>query len=158
MIKKALIAVAAGTGLYALWNYFSGLKRTDAELETVVSMKVHKLDFKGLVVRVDVTLKNPAEGSFKVKYPFVKLLYKGVVVGTSTVVDRDIPLEKYSEAVADKIMIAIPIRSIFSASAGMIQSLAKEEPIKLEAKTISTIDLGWKKIPYEKTEEMILKK
>lgn len=157
-LRNILITVGVGTGAIAAWNYFSGLRKTSAELESINHINIHKLDLKGLVIRVDVQLKNPTKTKLKIKFPFVKLIYKEVTIGSSQAVDRDITIEKFSEAVAEKIMIEIPIRSIFSASAGMIKSLLNGETVKLNSKTTTTIDLGWKKIPYEKTEELILKK
>lgn len=137
--------------------YAARLRRTSEELETVNTINIHKLNLKGLIVRVDVQLKNPTRTKFKIKYPFVKLLYKGVTVGTSNVVDKDIPIEKFSEAVAEKIMIGIPVKGVFSVVFGMVKSLLAGEEIKITSKTITEIDLGWKKIPYQKTEESTLK-
>ncbi|MDD5464551.1 MAG: hypothetical protein PHP62_05375 [Candidatus Moranbacteria bacterium] len=156
--RKLLIGVGIGTGAIAAWNYFSGLSRTSAELESITHINIHKLYEKGLVVRVDVQLKNPTKTKLKIKFPFVKLLYKDVTAGSSQVLDRDIEIPSFGEAVAEKIMIEIPLGNIFSVGGGMITSLLKGETIKLKSKTISTIDLGWKTIPYEKIEELILKK
>jgi hypothetical protein len=156
--RKLLIGVGIGTGAIAAWNYFSGLRRTSAELESITHINIHKLYEKGLVVRVDVQLKNPTKTKLKIKFPFVKLLYKDVTVGSSQVIDKDIEIPSFGEAVAEKIMIEIPLGNIFSVGGRMITSLLKGETIKLKSKTISTIDLGWKKIPYEKIEELILKK
>ena len=36
--------------------------------------------------------------------------------------------------------------------------LTKGEAVKMNTQTLTSIDLGWKKIPYEKTEEITLKK
>ena len=156
--RKILIGVGIGTGAIAAWNYFSGLRRTSAELESITHINIHKLYEKGLVVRVDVQLKNPTKTKLKIKFPFVKLIYKDVTVGSSQVIDKDIEIPQYGEAVAEKIMIEIPFGNIFSVGAGLLTSLLKGETVKLKSKTISTIDLGWKKIPYEKIEELILKK
>ncbi|MBI2968907.1 MAG: hypothetical protein HYY40_13990 [Bacteroidetes bacterium] len=157
-LRNILITIGVGTGAIAAWNYFSGLRKTSAELESVNHINIHKLDLKGLVIRVDVQLKNPTKTKLKIKFPFVKLIYKDVTVGSSQVVDRDIEIPAFSEAIAEKIMIEIPMRNIFSASAGMLKSLVNGESIKMNSKTTTTIDLGWKKIPYEKIEELILKK
>ena len=157
-LKQTIIGTGIVGGLIAGVTYLFRLKRTSAELETVNRISIHKLDFKGLVVRIDVQLKNPTKTKFKIKFPFVKLLYKDVTIGSSKVVDKEIEIPAFGEAVAEKIMIEVPILSIFSAGAGMIKSLLNAETVKLKSKTISTIDLGWKKIPYDKTEELTIKK
>lgn len=158
MLKKILIATGIGGGLIAAANYFFRLKKTGDELESVSSIKIHKLDFSGLVIRVDVQLKNPTKTKLKIKFPFVKLIYKDVTIGTSQSVNRDIEIPAFGEAVVEKIMIKVPLRGIFSLSAGLIKSLSGGEQVKLNSKLITTLDLGWKKLPYEKIEELILKK
>ncbi|MBI3502309.1 MAG: hypothetical protein HY063_10995 [Bacteroidetes bacterium] len=158
--KKTIIGTGIIGGAIAGLTYFFRLKRTSVELESFASIKIHKLDLSGLVIRVDVQLKNPTRTKFKIKFPFIKLIYpadSGTTIGSSQVVDKDITIPAYGEAVAEAIMIKIPPRNVFSASAGMISSLLNGESVKLTSKTISTIDLGWKKLPYEKAEQLILK-
>jgi hypothetical protein len=53
-------------------------------------------------------------------------------------------------------MIKVPVTSIFSIGAGLIKLLVQKEPAVISVQTISTIDLGWKKLPYDKTEDMTL--
>jgi hypothetical protein len=157
-LKKLFIGSAIGGGLIAGVSYFFGLKRTSAELETFVTVNVFKIDLKGVALRVDVQLKNPTKTKFKIKYPFVKMIYKDTTVGSSQVVNRDIEIPGFGEAVADKIMIQIPVKSIFSVVMGLVKSLLQGDSVKITTKTITTIDLGWKKLPYEKTEEVTVKK
>ncbi|MBI4945309.1 MAG: hypothetical protein HY840_02775 [Bacteroidetes bacterium] len=156
-LKKILVGSAIGGGIIAGVTYFFRLKRTSVELESYAKVNIFKLDLSGLVLQVDVQLKNPTRTKFKIKFPFIKLIYKDATIGSSQVVDKDITIPAYGEAVAEKIMITIPPRNIFSVSAGLIKSLLAGEQVKLNSKTISTIDLGWKKLPYEKTEEVTLK-
>lgn len=156
LAKIAIGAVVTG-GVYAGYKYFSGLQKTSAELQTVSTMKIHKLGLDGLTIRVDVTLKNPTANSLKIKYPFVKLHYKDTLIGSSQVIDKDIQIPANGEAHVDQMMINIPIMGIFSVASGLITSLTTKQPVKVSCKTLSTIDLGWKKIPYEKDQEQTLK-
>lgn len=158
MWKKLLIGLGVGTGAFAAINYFRKLSRASAELQSVSTLQVHKLDLSGLTLRVDVKLKNPTAASFKLKFPFVKLIYKDAVIGSSQAVNTDISLPAYGEAVINQIMINIPIVGMFSLGMGLFQSLTKGESVKMNTQTLTSIDLGWKKIPFEKTEEITLKK
>lgn len=153
---KILIGAGVSGGIYAGYKYFSNLKRTSAELESVSSLKIHRLDLNGLIIRVDVQLKNPAGSAFKIKYPFVKLIYKDAMIGSSQVLDKDIQIKPFGEVHIDQIMINVPIMGIFSIGAGLHELLINKKPVKILCKTISTIDLGWQKIPYEKTQEQTL--
>ena len=153
--KKIAITVSAAALSITGLAYFFRLKRTSEQLETYATLNVFKLSFKELVVLVDVKLKNPTGTKFTIKFPFVKLIYKGVTVGSSQVVNRDIVIPDYGEAVAEKIMIPVELKEEVSLGIELITSLLAGEGVKFSVTKITTID---GKIPYEKTEEVILKK
>lgn len=154
--KKIGIISGIGAGVVGLVTYITRLTKTNAQLEAVTTAKIHSLKLDGLTIRVDVTLKNPSAGTFSIKFPFVKLLFKNSVVGTSQVIDKDIKIPSYGEAKIEAIMVKIPMTSMFSIGAGLFQLLTQKKPAIISVMTISTIDLGWKKLPYEKTDNMTL--
>jgi hypothetical protein len=154
--KTIGIVSGIGAGVVGLITYVTRLKRANAQLESIATAKIHSLKLDGLTIRVDVELKNPSRSSFNIKFPFVKILYKDKVVGTSQVIDKDIKIPAYGEANIEAIMIKIPMTNIFSIGAGLIKLLIKKEAAVVSVKTISTIDLGWKKLPYEKSDDMTL--
>jgi hypothetical protein len=157
-LRKTFIGIGAGIVSVTGLAYFFRLKRTSVELETYARINIFKLTLKELILQVDVQLKNPTSTKFKIKFPFAKLIYHDATVGSSQVVNQDITIPAYGEAVAEKIMIPIPLREEFSLSAGLIALLFQGKEVDITAKTVTTIDLGWKKIPYEKTEVLKLKK
>lgn len=155
--KKILVGTGIGAGVVGIIAYVSRLKRTSVQLETVSSAKIHSLKMDGLTVRVDVKLKNPTDGTFKIKFPFVKVLYKEKTVGSSQVINKDIQIPAYGEAVIEGIMIKIPFTGLLSVGSGLYKLLVNKEPAPIFVKTISTIDLGWKTVPYESTDDITLK-
>lgn len=154
---KIMVGTGIGAGLVGLVAYVTRLKRTSAEMESVATAKIHSLKLDGLTIRIDVQMKNPSSGSFKIKFPFVKLLYKDKTIGTSQVINKDIQIPAYGEARIEAIMIKIPITSLLSLGAGLYKLLMNNEPAPIFIKTITTIDLGWKKMPYEKTDDNTLR-
>lgn len=154
--KKITVGTIIGGGLIGGTVYLLRLNKMNAELETVPMVKIHKLDFSGLTLRVDVQLKNPTRTAFKIKFPFIKLVYKGTTVGSSQVLDKDIQIPAFGEAIIDKMMIKVPLMNIFSLSGGLIKAIQNKEPVKLEVKTLTTIDIGWKKVPYTKADTITL--
>lgn len=157
-LKKILIGAGIGGGLIAGATYLLGLRRTSVELETVPTVMVHKIDLKGITLRVDVKLKNPTKTELKIKFPFVKLIYKDSTIGSSDVINKDVTIPSFGEAVASNIMIQVPLLGIFSLAGGMVKALQNGESVKINVKTISTIDLGVKTVPYEKEQEITIKK
>src|SRR5690349_22944403 len=105
--KKIAVGTVVGGALIGGGFMLMKFSKISAELETVPTIKIHKLDLTGLTLRVDVQLKNPTNNSFKIKFPFIKLLYKGATVGSSQLLDKDIVIPAFGEAVINQIMIKI---------------------------------------------------
>lgn len=154
--KKIMVGTGIGAGIIGAIAYFSRLNRTNAELETLATAKLHSLKLDGLTIRIDVQIKNPTSSSFKIKFPFVKLVYKDKTIGSSQVVNKDITIPEYGEAKVEAIMIKIPVTGLFSLGDGLFNSLSQNKAVTIAVKTITTIDLGWKQVPYEKTDNSTL--
>ena len=154
---KIILGTGIGAGIAYAISYASKLKRTSTELESVATAMVHSIKLNGLTIRIDVTLKNPTSSSLKIKYPFVKVLFKDKVIGTSNVINKDINIPANGEAKISAIMINIPFTGLLTLGGGILSLLTKKQPAPIFVKTITTIDLGWKKIPYEKTDNNTLK-
>jgi hypothetical protein len=153
---KIFIGTGIGAGIVAAVTYALRLKKTSAQLETVNKISIHSVTLDGITIRIDTNLKNPSSTKLKLKYPFVKIIYKDSTIGTSQSINKDITLPAYGEANINGIMIKVPIGGLFSAGVGIYKQLLNKEPIPVTIKTVSTIDLGWKKLPYESTEQKIL--
>ena len=155
-IKKILLGLGIGGGVVAGGAYLWRLNKTSVNLEIVPTVKLHKLDLQGLILRIDVQMKNPTRTSLQLKFPFIKLLVKGSSIGSSQAVNQDIALPAFGEAKFEAIMIRIPMISLLSTAKGLLQAVQKGQPFRIEVTTMTTIDLGWKQIPFEKTNEVQL--
>jgi hypothetical protein len=152
------IGIGAGLAIAGL-TYAMRMNRANAELVSMASAKIHKLDATGITFRVDLQLKNPTQQKLKIKYPFIKLLLKGTVIGTSQSVNKDIVIPAFGQVIVDKIMINVPLSGLFSIGMDVFKSIKDGRELKLTVTTISTIDLLFKKIPYTYPQEVtILKK
>lgn len=154
--KKVAVGTVIGGALIGGTVYVIRLTNMSTELETVPMVKIHKLDLTGLTLRVDLQLKNPTRTAFKIKFPFTKLVYKGTTVGSSQVIDKDISIPAFGEAIVNEIMIRVPLLSMFSLSGSLITAVQNKELIKLDVTTSTTIDIGWKKVPYTKNDTITL--
>lgn len=154
--KKILLGTTIGAGITGVALYARKMMRTDAQLETVTTASIHSMDLSGLTVRIDVKLKNPTSGSLKLKFPFVKVAYKDVTIGTSNVIDKDITLPQFGEANIEAVMINIPVMKLLSLGSAIYNLLLSKTAFTLLITTISTLDLGWQKKPYEKKDTITL--
>jgi hypothetical protein len=157
-LKK--IAVGAGITIVAVGGaaYLLKMHRTSAQLEIINTANLHKIDLTGLYIRVDSIIKNPSDGSFKIKFPFVKLKYNDAIVGTSQVINKDISIAAFGEAHIDGIIVHIPFMGLLSLGAKIFTAIKNGTPVQMKVNTITTIDLGWKQLPYETTDDIVIKK
>jgi hypothetical protein len=152
------------------------LKNAAPELDVIPTAKLHKLDFTGVTIRIDIQLKNPTSAAFKMKYPYIRLSYKGSVIGTSQAVNKDIGMPGFGEANIDQIMMNVPLMSVFSMAGALLKAVQSNEEVKIEVTTLTQIDPFWKYdedkkewirlinlgkkslIPYTKTQTVTLRK
>ncbi|HEV8283828.1 MAG TPA: hypothetical protein VGQ09_05945 [Chitinophagaceae bacterium] len=158
LTKKIIAGGLVGAGAIAGYSYYLKMKRTKAQLEVVPQASLHEVNWNGITIRIDLLLKNPTKGSFSIKFPFVKLKYKDSLVGSSPVVDKDIKIPAYGQAKIEKILVDIPIMNIFSVSSSILKAIKSKEDVKITATLVTTIDLGWTKLPFEESHQITLKK
>jgi hypothetical protein len=158
LVSKILTTGAVSAGAIVGWSYFKNLKKASTELEVIPKASLQSLSWDGLTIRLDVLMKNPTKGSFSIKFPFVKLLYKETVIGSSQAIDKNIKIPAYSEAMIDKMLIQIPMISVFSVVFTIIKALFNNDAIKLTVRTMTTIDIGLFQLPYDDRQEVSIKK
>ena len=152
-----LTKILLGTGVVITGGYLIKMGRTSANIQTEVTSKIHSLKFSGIIIRVDAKLKNPTDGTLKIKYPFVKLSYKNSSIGSSQVINQNITLPSYGEANIEGIMINIPLTGIFSVAMDLLKSLKTGAGVKVMIKVVTTIYTTFSSIPYEFEIEQTLK-
>lgn len=157
-MKKLFTIALIGGGAIAGYSYYLRMKKTEAELEIIPDARLQEVNWDDITIRIDLLLKNPTKGSFSIKFPFVKLTYKGALVGSSEVMNKDIIIPAYGQAKIEKIMVNLPILSIFTVSSSILKAIQNNEQVKITATLITTIDLGISKLPFEESHEVILKK
>ena len=143
------IAVSAGIGGVIIGGLFFipklvRLKNAAPELDVVPSIQLHKIDGKGITVRMDVNLKNPTPADFKMKYPYIRLSYKDNIIGTSQSVNKDIGMPAFGEANIQQIMMTIPLLSLLSMGGGLLEAIQNNSGVKMNVTIITHIDPLWK--------------
>ena len=156
--KKIIVGGLVGAGAIAGYSYYLKMKRTQGELEVMPDASLQQVNLGGITIRIDLLLKNPTKGSFSIKFPFVKLTYKDSLIGSSQVVNQDIKIPAFGQAKVEQILVNVPMLSIFSVSTSVLKAIQSKDEVKVTATLITTIDLGWTKLPFEESHEITLKK
>ena len=152
-----LTKILIGTGVVVTGGYLLKMSRTSANIETEIKAKIHSLKLSGLTIRVDAKLKNPTDGTLKIKYPFVKLSFQNSTIGSSQVVNQNITIPSFGEANIEVVMINIPLTGIFSVAMDLLKSLKTGTGVKVMIKVVTTIYTTFSTIPYEYEIEQTLK-
>lgn len=157
-VTKLLLGVGLGVGAYAGINYIRKMNSTNQNLEIIPTAQIHKVNLLGMFIRMDIRFKNPDGGTFKIKYPFVKIQFEGETIGTSQAIDKDISIPPYGEAVVNGIMIEIPITNILTTGYKIYKNIISNKSVKMTAITHTTLKVGFQTVPYDVKNEITLKK
>jgi hypothetical protein len=144
------LGIAGGIGGIA---YLLSLKRLSGELEVVTKASIDKITLSGLVMRVDVTLKNPTGGSVTVKQPFVKMIYGNSTFATSQVQDKDYEIPKFGEVKMEPVFINLNFLTLATSVPGMLKEYRTSGKFNILVNTITTINNN---IPYNKLDTIAI--
>lgn len=154
---KIFVGTTIGAGAIWLAYYLFGKKKVGDKLNTVTSASVHSIKLTGLTLRIDVILKNPTEYGLRLKQPYVKVLFKDKVIGTSEIKNSIIEIPKYGVKSVEPIFITIPATGLLTLGDGLFKFLVKKEPATITTITTTSIQIGGKFISYEKPDVITLK-
>ncbi len=156
--NKIIAGTVLGAGAVAVVAYFKNINRAQAQLQVIPNASIYQLSLEGLTVKVDALLKNPTGASFKIKYPFLQLTHKNVLVGSSQAVNKDIKIPAYGQVLIQGMMVKIRVLSFFSVVYDMVQSLIGNQSIVFNVAIITTVNLGWTQVAYEHKQDLTIKK
>ncbi len=154
---KLLAGSVVGAGAIALAVYLKTLHRAQTQLEVIPSAFIYKLNADALIIGVKAKIKNPTGASFKIKQPFIELLYKDTMIGSSQVKNEDIKIPAYGEVPVKDMLVEVPVLN-FSVILKVARDLMNHVPIVFTIKVITTIDLGWSQMPFEHKQDLTVKK
>lgn len=155
-MNRVLAGSLIGGGLLAGYIVLKKIKHTGAELEINNSLAIQEVGIQGIKVRLDVLLRNPSGTGFTIKFPYIRLLYNGSVVGTSSVINRDIKVPSYGEVKIDNIVISISALNILSSGYKAYKDIKSKNKITLTIKTTTLLMPDSLKIPYESNQDITL--
>lgn len=156
-LTKIIAGTAIGAGAVAAAVYFSRIRRAQVQLQVIPNANIYQISLDGLTIKVDALLKNPTGASFKIKYPFIEFTHKGVLVGSSQAINKDIKIPAYGQVLIQDMMVKIPVLSFFSVMYDVVKELLNKKGIVFTIGVITTVDLGWTQIPYEHKQDLTLK-
>lgn len=150
-------AVGSFFGIRSLLRYSHRMNDLQTQLESIITVSIHSLNLEGLTIRIDTVLKNPSEGTLKIRFPFVKIMYNDSTIGSSKVVDQTIVLPKFGEAKVEGIMVNIPIFGMLTLAGAIYKLLTDNKTVPLLVMVRTIADLGWSQKTIDQTHKIDLK-
>jgi hypothetical protein len=80
------------------------------------------------------------------------------VIGSSEAIDKEIKIPPYGQALIDKVLVQIPLTNAFSIAFTLIKALISGGSETITIRTLTTINLGIVKLPYEDKQDVTVKK
>jgi hypothetical protein len=157
MTGRFVLSALAVAGGFATWQYIQKMKRMQRNLQYIPTVQVLSISTKGITLLINILFKNPSAGSFSIQNPFIKLDYKGTVIGSTDAKNKHLTIPAYGEAVADNILLVIPVYQLFTVTAEVVKNLLVKKPVELTLTVITDIQLGKLIIPYEEKKPIIIR-
>ena len=144
-------------GLAALFSirYLSRLQKASTNITSRIRVQIHKVNLMGIELKAMVQLQNPNPVSLRLQHPFVKILHKNKLLGSSSVENTIIEIPENSQKDFDlHIQSAGWLTLIQILGTEVVNQIRKGNPIQLDIQTqISTRVNG---LPYQQTDNIIL--
>jgi hypothetical protein len=158
MNGKVIAGIATGAGALAVYSYVQGMKRLQKNLQYIPTVNLAGITWNGITLRVNILLKNPTKAKLKIQFPFVKMEYKGTVIGSSQAVPKEIKIPANGEVVIDNVLIVIPVTGLFSVTAEVLKTLLAKKPVELVLTVMTDINVGWITVHYEEKKPISVSK
>ncbi len=143
--------IAGGIAALISIRYLSRLQKAG----TNITSRIHKINLTGIELKAEVRLQNPNPISLELQHPFVKILHKDKLIGSSTIENTVIEIPENSEKTFDlKIISAGWLTLIQILGTKIARDIRLGNPIQLQIQTqiISRVN----GLPYEKTDTMTI--
>ena len=150
-IWTGIILAAIAAGVYGL----SKLSHASGQIVTQVKARVFSIDFTKLVIAIDVIIKNPTNTNITIKYPFLKLLYKGGVLASSDLKNETISIPPFSQTTITNIQIPLSYLYMAGLAGEVVQKIKdKTYKIKLTVVTDTNVLFAGNIIPFSSSQDI----
>lgn len=157
-MNPAILIALVGIGIIAGHNYLSAMNRAKAEIIADVKANIHELTFSGVKINVKILLKNPTTGSCSFLVPTIKVSYKDTVIASTNPTPTKIPIKANSTVSIPDIYLTVDYFKLLTTGLQLSQDLLSSKGASIKVRTLSTIYVLTEQIPFDQTNDFILKK
>ena len=147
--------IAGGLAAFFSIRYLSRLQKASQNITSRIRVRIHKVNLTGIELKAQVQLQNPNPVSLRLQHPFVRILHKDKLLGSSTIENRVIEIPENSQKDFDlHIQSAGWLTLIQILGTEVASHIRNGNPIrlKIQAQIISRVN----GLAYQQTDTMIL--
>ncbi len=147
--------IAGGLAAFFSIRYLSRLQRASTNITSRIRVRIHKINLTGIELKAEVQLQNPNPVSLKLQHPFVKILFKDKLLGSSTIENQVIEIPENSQKNFElQIQSAGWLTLIQILGTKVVSDIRSGAPIQLKIQTQVTTRVNG--LPYEKMDNIIV--
>ncbi|MBQ4818869.1 hypothetical protein J8M14_02285 [Aquimarina sp. MMG016] len=147
--------IVGGLATFFSIRYLSRLQKASTNITSRIRVRIHKVNLTGIELKAMVQLQNPNPVALRLQHPFVRILHKNKLLGSSTVENAVIEIPENSQKDFDlHIQSAGWLTLIQILGTEAVNQIRNGKPIQLniQAQIITRIN----GLPYEQTDTMTL--
>jgi hypothetical protein len=129
-----LVAIVIGGVAFGIYK----LVKLNAESDKIIPEikgRIHKIDWTGITLAIDVSLKNAGSLRLALTTPFITVIYKGSAIISSNVDDTIIQIEPLQTSRLPTILLKINYLTILGAAGELIKKI-QSKTSKIEAEVL----------------------
>ncbi|GAA4275959.1 hypothetical protein [Aquimarina mytili] len=147
--------IAGGLAAFFSIRYLSRLQRASTNITSRIRVRIHKINLTGIELKAEVQLQNPNPISLNIQHPFVKILFKDKLLGSSTIENQVIEIPENSQKNFElQIQSAGWLTLIQILGTKVVSDIRSGAPIQLKIQTQVTTRVNG--LPYEKMDNIIV--
>ncbi|KAA1244518.1 LEA type 2 family protein [Aquimarina sp. RZ0] len=147
--------IAGGLAAFFSIRYLSRLQQAGTNITSRIRVQIHKVTLTGIELKATVQLQNPNPVALRLQHPFVKILHKNTLLGSSAVENRVIEIPEHSQKTFElHIQSAGWLTLIQLLGTRVVSDIRSGKPLELDIQTQVITRVNG--LPYQQTENIIL--
>jgi len=111
--------------LFGVYKLFQMKNVSDKVVTSLHNPRIHTVDLRGLVLRTEINVDNPTNGSVNITKPVITLLSKGKYITSTRPEDKNITIKPLTTSQIDTIEIVLPWTILAAYVVGLIGKVPK---------------------------------
>lgn len=157
-MNAGVIIALVGLAVLVSTNYASALDRAKTELIVQPAIGTVRVNFSEALVTINLTVKNPTNGTFHVHVPAFAMKYKDSLIASTDPQPARFPVNAYSTYVVKDIPLKFRFVDLLVSGSDLRNDLLNGQPVSVQLEILSTIYTPAGSVPFKQINDLVLQK